>query len=84
MGKHRQTRKLSKRRGETIISSHDLPAECKLLTTRQTADVLNVSVRRLYDLPLHYVKFGTDDRAHKYYALSDVLRFIEERKVRAA
>jgi hypothetical protein len=58
-----------------------MPAECQLLTTRETAKILNLSVRRLYDLPLPYIKFGTDDWAHKRFVLADVLRFIEERKI---
>ena len=58
-----------------------IPPECRLLTTRETADMLKLSVRRLHDLPLPFIKFGTDDRAHKRFALADVLRFIEERKI---
>jgi hypothetical protein len=58
-----------------------MPAECLLLTTGETAKMLRLSVRRLHDLPLPYIKFGTDQRAHKRFVLADVQRFMKERKI---
>ncbi len=81
MRRQRAARANGRKRARREIVETPIPAECRLLTTRETAKVLNLSVRRLHDLPLPYIKFGTDDRAHKRFVLADVLRFIEERKI---
>ena len=67
-----------------------LPADRALLTARQTAAALNVSVRTLAYWTarrprgrrprLNFVKLGKATR----FVVSDVLQFIEEHKVRAA
>jgi hypothetical protein len=63
-----------------------LPTDRALLTSRETADALKISARTLSYWTagrrprLSYVKLGKTKR----FVVADVLRFIEEHKVRVA